>query len=213
MKELDLQKEVFANYEAFKTKVGKDEADKRFDTAKWEFQNFGEVLQAELDKLNKIQNLTPEQTERKQKLEERKKDYDKDKGTEDRDRYAEAYTALMSFDDKRQTIEAQYQRDKTELEKIGNAQIREAKLQELEFQRQQALDALHTEAYDKATMYERMSQSLLGITKRELAQRIASLEEYLAKTKDTLTEEQRAFVEKELEKAKAVQATTSVGFR
>lgn len=211
MKELDLQKEVFANYEAFKTKVGKDEADKRFDTAKWEFQNFGEVLQAELDKLNKIQNLTPEQTERKQKLEERKKDYDKDKGAEDRDRYAEAYTALMSFDDKRRAIEAQYQRDRAELEKIGSNQIREAKLQELEFQRQQSLDALHTEAYDRATMYERMSQNLLGITKRELAQRIASLEEYLAKTKDTLTEEQRAFVEKELEKAKAVQATTSVG--
>lgn len=211
MKELDLQKEVFANYEAFKTKVGKDEADKRFDTAKWEFQNFGEVLQAELDKLNKIQNLTPEQTERKQKLEEQKKDYDKDKGAEDRDRYAEAYTALMSFDDKRRTIEAQYQRDRAELEKIGNAQIREAKLQELEFQRQQALDALHTEAYDRATMYERMSQNLLGITKRELAQRIASLEEYLVKTKDTLTEEQRAFVEKELEKAKAVQASTDVG--
>lgn len=211
MKELDLQKEVFANYEAFKTKVGKDEADKRFDTAKWEFQNFGEVLQAELDKLNKIQNLTPEQTKRKQKLEERKKDYDKDKGAEDRDRYAEAYTALMSFDDKRRAIEFQYQRDRAELEKIGNAQIREAKLQELEFQRQQAINALQTETYDRATMYERMSQNLLGITKRELKNRIASLQEYLNASKDTITEEQRAFVEKELEKAKAVQASTDVG--
>lgn len=71
-----------------------------------------------------------EQTEKKAKVRGKKKDYYKEKGAEDRDRYAEAYTVLMSFDDKRRTIEAQYQRDRSELEKIGNAQIRETKLQE-----------------------------------------------------------------------------------
>lgn len=211
LKDLDLQKEAFAAYEAYKTRVGSEEANKRFDTAKWEFQNFGEMLQAEIDKLNALQNLTPEQSDRKVKLEEKKADYDKDQGAKERDRYADAYTALMSFDDKRRAIETQYQRDKVELEKIGNAGVREAKLQELEFQRQQTIDAINTEAYDRATMYERMSQNLLGITRRELKNRIASLEDYLAKSKDTISDEQRAFLEKELQKAQAIQASTDVG--
>lgn len=211
LKDLDVQKEAYAAYEAFKTKVGKDEADKRFETAKLEFQNFGEMLQAEIDKLNALQNLTPEQTERKTKLEDKKKDYDKDKGAEDRERYAEAYTSLMSFDDKRRAIEQKYQQDRLQLQQIADAGIREAKMQELEFQKQQALDALNTEAYDRATLYERMSENLIGITRRELKNRIATLEEYLEKSKGTLTDEQKAFVDKELQKAKAVQASTDIG--
>lgn len=211
LKDLDVQKEAYAAYEAFKTKVGKDEADKRFETAKLEFQNFGEMLQAEIDKLNALQNLTPEQTERKTKLEDKKKDYDKDKGAEERERYAEAYTSLMSYDDKRRAIEQKYQQDRLQLQQIADAGIREAKMQELEFQKQQALDALNTEAYDRATLYERMSENLIGITRRELKNRIATLEEYLEKSKGTLTDEQKAFVEKELQKARAVQSTMDVG--
>lgn len=211
LKDLELQREVYASYEAFKTKVGKEEADKRFEVAKWEFQSFGELIQAEIDKLKSLENLTPEQVERKTKLEEKQKDYNKDKGGEERDKYAEAYTALMSFDDKRRAVEKKYQADRVQLQKISYTQIREAKLAELEYQKQMALDALNTEAYDRATVYERMSANLLGITKRELNSRISSLEEYLSKAEDTLTEEQKLFVKKELEKAKAVRASTSIG--
>lgn len=211
LKDLDKEKELFAAYEAFKTQVSKEEADKRFDTAKWEFQNFGERLQAELDKLNKLQELTPEQSERKEKLTQEKEDYDKDNLAKERERYAEAYNALLSFDDKRRAVEQKYQADKIQLERIADPIIREMKLQELEYQKQMALDAINAEAYERSMVYEKMSQNLLGITQRELAVRIASLEEYLAKAKDILTEEQRAFVQKELDRAKAVRATTSVG--
>lgn len=211
LKDLDKEKELFAAYEAFKTQVSKEEADKRFDTAKWEFQNFGERLQAELDKLNQLQELTPEQSERKEKLTQEKEDYDKDNLAKERERYAEAYNALLSFDDKRRAVEQKYQADKIQLERIADPIIREMKLQELEYQKQMALDAINAEAYERSMVYEKMSQNLLGITQRELAVRIASLEEYLAKAKDILTEEQKAFVQKELDRAKAVRATTSVG--
>lgn len=211
LKELDEEKELYAIYEAFKTQVGQDEADKRFAIAEREFKNFGERLQAEIDKLNQLPKLSPEQSERKEKLTEKKKEYDEGQESKDREKYAEAYNALLSFDDKRRAIEVKYQEDRKQLELISNPVIREAKLQELEFQKQAALDAVNTEAYERSLIYEKMSENLLGITKRELNNRIASLEEYLAKVKDNLTEEQRAFVQNEIEKAKAVKASSDLG--
>lgn len=211
LKELGEEKELYAAYEAFKTQVGKEEADKRFAIAEREFQNFGERLHAEIDKLNQLSTLTPEQTERKEKLTEQKKDYDKNQSEKEREKYAEAYNALLSFDDKRRAIEQKYQEDKKQLELTTDPIIREAKLQELEFQKKAALDAINAEAYERSLVYEKMSENLLGITRRELKNRIASLEEYLEKAKDNLSEEQKAFIQNELEKAKAVKSSTDLG--
>ncbi|MGV4486715.1 hypothetical protein ACQ1QI_01730, partial [Ornithobacterium rhinotracheale] len=80
-----------------------------------------------------------------------------------------------------------------------------------EFQRKAAIDAVNAEAYEREAVMQRMSQNLVGITKRELVNRIQSLEEYLDKAGDGLNEEQKKFIEKELKKAKAIQASTDLG--
>ncbi|UFK27517.1 tape measure domain protein [Elizabethkingia phage TCUEAP3] len=84
-------------------------------------------------------------------------------------------------------------------------------LAELEKEKQQEIDAVQSAEYAKTTIYERYSQNLMGITKRELAIRIASLEEYLRVAKDSLSTEQQKFIDAEIKKAKALKTTFNVG--
>lgn len=211
-KELEEQKEMYATYEAFKTKVGKEEADKRYQTELKTFENYGTLLDAEIEKIKALsETLTPEQLQKLEKLQGEKKSYDKDKNKEAEQKYADAYNALMSFDDKRRAIETKYQQDKALLSQISDAKIREAKLAELEFQKKSALDAVNTEAYNREMIMQKMSDNLLGITKRELDNRIASLEEYLKTAGDNIDQSQKTFIQNELNKAKAVRASTDVG--
>lgn len=209
---LEVLKDAYASYEALKTSIGKAEADKRYTALLEEFQSYGAVLESEINKLKSLgSSITPEQIDKLNKLEREKKDYNRNERKEAEARYGEVFQALMSFDEKRRAVEEKYQADKLQLEQISNAELRAEKLKELEFQRIASLDAINTEAYERETMMQKLSQNLIGITRKELANRIASLKEYLAKVGDNLTEEQRLFVQNELEKAEAVRASTDIG--
>ncbi|MCU7571538.1 hypothetical protein N4241_10520, partial [Riemerella anatipestifer] len=165
-KELEEQKEMYAAYEVFKTKVGKEEADKRYQTELKTFENYGALLDAEIEKIKALGDaLTPEQLQKLEKLQGEKQSYDKDKNKQSEQKYAEAYNSLLSFDDKRRAIETKYNQDKVLLSQITDAKIREAKLAELEFQKKAALDAVNTEAYDRETIMQRLSENLMGITR------------------------------------------------
>ncbi|MFU2094345.1 hypothetical protein ACQ1P2_03760 [Ornithobacterium rhinotracheale] len=211
-KDLQDRKEMYAAYEAFKTKVGQEEADKRYALLVEAHQNYGALLDAEINKIKELgDTITPEQLEKLNKLQTEKKSFDKDKNKAEESKFSDAYNALISFNEKRQAIEEKYRRDKEQLEQISNEKIKAEKLAELEFQRKAAIDAINAEAYERESLMQRMSQNLVGITKRELANRIQSLEEYLDKAGAGLNEEQRKFVENELKKAQAIQASTELG--
>ncbi|MGV4479575.1 hypothetical protein ACQ1PV_10405, partial [Ornithobacterium rhinotracheale] len=211
-KDLQDRKEMYAAYEAFKTKVGQEEADKRYALLVEAHQNYGALLDAEINKIKELgDTITPEQLEKLNKLQTEKKSFDKDKNKAEESKFSDAYNALISFNEKRQAIEEKYRRDKEQLEQISNEKIKAEKLAELEFQRKAAIDAVNAEAYEREAVMQRMSQNLVGITKRELVNRIQSLEEYLDKAGDGLNEEQKKFIEKELKKAKAIQASTDLG--
>lgn len=210
-KKLSEQKEIFASYEVLKTKIGAEEADKRYSKELSTYQSYLSLLDDEINKLKAVKKLSPEQSERKERLEREKSDFLKDGNKDNEQKFAELYSNILSFNEKRKALEAQYQKDKATLEKISNEEIRTAKLQELEFQKNASLDAINAEAYEREASAGKLSESLLGITKRELATRIASLEEYLATAKDVLTEEQMAYIKAELEKAKAIKASTDIG--
>ncbi|MFX1715336.1 hypothetical protein JZ949_09745 [Riemerella anatipestifer] len=211
-KELEEQKELFAAYEVFKTKVGKEEADKRYQNELFAFENYGALLDAEIEKIKALGDaLTPEQLQKLEKLQGEKQSYDKDKNKEAEQKYAEAYNSLLSFDDKRRAIETKYQQDKVLLTQITDEKVRQAKLAELEFQYKMSIDNVNAESYERENIMQNLSRNLVGITKRELANRIVTLEEYLEKSKNTLNKEQRVFIENELKKARAIQASTDIG--
>ncbi|HLS12224.1 MAG TPA: hypothetical protein VK050_08680 [Flavobacteriaceae bacterium] len=80
-------------------------------------------------------------------------------------------------------------------------------LNELEKAKEEELKALEDAEKKKVEIVERYSESLIGITKRQLLVRIASLEEYLSLTKNALNDEQREHLKAELTKAKALAST------
>ncbi|CAI9677022.1 hypothetical protein EAVNVH72_00185 [Elizabethkingia anophelis] len=84
-------------------------------------------------------------------------------------------------------------------------------LAELEREKQGEIDTVLSAEYAKSSIYERFSQNLLGITKRELAIRIASLEEYIKLAKNNLNTEQQKFIATEIGRAKAIKSTFNIG--
>lgn len=80
-------------------------------------------------------------------------------------------------------------------------------LNELEKAKEEELKALEDAEKKKVEIVERYSESLIGITKRQLLVRIASLQEYLSLTQNALNDEQREHLKAELTKAKALAST------
>ncbi|MCK0204019.1 hypothetical protein MWN41_13435, partial [Ornithobacterium rhinotracheale] len=124
-KDLKDKKEMYAAYEAFKTKVGKEEADKRYALLVEAHQNYGALLDAEIEKIKELGNaITTEQLDKLNKLQSEKKDFDKDKNKVEESKFSDAYNALISFNEKRQAIEEKYRRDREQLEQISNEKIK-----------------------------------------------------------------------------------------
>ena len=67
---------------------------------------------------------------------------------------------------------------------ISGEKLRKAKLAENEKQRQEAINSANAEAYEKSAIFQRLSDNLLNITKRELAIKIIALQNFLAAAKN-----------------------------
>lgn len=211
LKSLDEQKELYAAYEALKTKIGEAEAQKRYNISFEEFGTYGDKLQFEIDQLSAKLMRTSVENERLKALTDRKDDFDKNNSQADNDKYAQAYQDSITHEEKLQQIKKTYDDKALQLQKIADANLRAAKLTENENQRQDAINAANREAYEKSAIYERMSENLIGITKRELAVRIASLKEYLSTTGNAIKAKEKDFINSEIKKAEAVQASTNIG--
>jgi hypothetical protein len=215
--QLDQEKEVYAAYEAFKTQVGMEAAEERYGALLNGFQNYGERLKAEYAKLEASLATKPQaevtgpEAERLSLLQGKIAEFEQNQNAASQKRFADAYNAAITYQETLVQIEADYNAKVLELDKISNAKLRAAKIAELIRTKQQVLDALNAEAYERATIFENLSTNLMGISRRELDNRIKSIEEYLSIAKGSITEEQRAYVKAELEKAKAIKASTNVG--
>lgn len=211
LKNLEQQKELFSVYEALKTSISQEEAEKRSGINLQEFTSFSDNLNHEIEKLEQNQQRSFQENERLKALQAMKSDYDVDKNKSSTDKFAQAYQDTLTHQEKIQNINTVFSEKAIQLQSITDTTLRNNKLAENERQRQDAINAANREAYDKATIYEQMSQNLIGITKQELAVRIASLEEYLVKTKDSLKKEELDFIQSEIAKAKAIQSSTNIG--
>ncbi len=213
------EQDLFAAYEVLKTKVSTEEATKRYGALLKGFQTYGERLQAEYKKLqDKLSSkepteITGAETERLLLLEQKIKDFEAEQNTAAEQRFIDAYNSAITHKELLAQIERDFAAQKKEINLISDREIRESKIRELDFQKQLAIDAANAEAYEKAMIFENLSVNLIDITKRELAVRIASIEEYLQKTKGSLTQVQEAYVRGELERAKAIKSATTLGVK
>lgn len=211
LKSLSDQKDLYAAYEAMKTQIGETEAAKRFNISLNEFGTYGDLLKSEIKKLSDIQQRSFEENERLKALQNQKSENDTEVKNKDNSDYAKAYQDALTHQEKLQMINKTYADKALQLQKISDANLRTAKLGENEKQRQDAISAANREAYEKSSVYQRMSQNLIGITKQELSVRIASLEEYLEKVRGNITKEEEAFIKSEIEKAKSIQSNSNIG--
>lgn len=209
LKHLEEEKELFAAYEALKEKVGTDAARERYGAQLKEFQTYGEKLQGEITALQNAGATEGPQLERLQELKEMLAEFNRNQLQAEQQRYAEAYEVAMTHQEKLAQIERDYQAQRLELEKITDEQLRAAKIAELDLQRNAAIDSANAEAFAKTEIFQRLSENLIGITRRDLKLRIQALKEYLATAKG-LTDEQKTKIQKELNRTEKVLGATEV---
>lgn len=214
IKALEEEKELFKAYEELKTRIGADEYVKQNEAKLKGFLTFTERIQVEIDKLtqkpdNKLSEL---EKVRLKELEALKSKEEKDLEKEEKDKYLKAYEAVLSYNEKLKLIDKEYLSIKKELEKVTDQEIRDAKLGELDRQRKENIDSVNREANDVLMIWQNLSSNLVGITKRELDIRIASIEHYISLSKN-LTEDQKTFLESELKLAKAVRGRSDLQVR
>lgn len=159
-KQLENEKDLFASYEALKTKVSKEEADKRYGYLLKGFDNYGdflkskqEELQTELNGKDK-KNLTGAELERLSKLTKTLNNYKKNQSNLSQKNFVDAYQKIITHEEKILKIKSDYALRKIELEKITNKSIREAKLKELEHQKEKAIVVAYAEEYEKKRVFE-----------------------------------------------------------
>lgn len=213
LKTVNEQKDLYAAYESFKTNIAKTEFAKRNNINLQEFGSFSDILDSEIKKLTEKGKLTAKEAERLKSLQDLKTSTDNDKNNKSSQDLDKAAQDTITYSEKIEAIKKEYGERAISLQKITDVKLRNAKLAENEKQKQDAINSANAEFYVKTSVYERMSQNLIGITKRELAVRIASLEEYLNKAKEFLNQEQTAFIESEIKKAKSIQSPSNVGVR
>ncbi len=208
LKRLELEKEAYSAYEAIKTKIGEDEAAKRLKINEKEFKSFGDLLNAEIKKLTENQTRTFVENERLAALNTIKTKYDADKTGENNAKFAAAYQDTLTHKEKLDQLDRTYAAKEIQLQKITNETLRNEKLAELQKQKQIEIDAAKDVAFQKTDIYRRLSENLIGISKRELDLKIKFLQDYLANA-ENIDPTVRAKLEKSLEEAKDVKGKSN----
>ncbi|MCZ2084163.1 MAG: hypothetical protein LC112_07795 [Flavobacteriales bacterium] len=190
LKNINQQKDLYAAYESFKTNIAKTEFAKRNNINLEEFGTFSDMLDDQIAKLTTKAELTAQEAERLKSLKEVKTEADNDKGNKSNQDLDKAVQETMVYEEKILAIKKEYGDRAVQLQKITDENLRTAKLAENELQRQQAVDAANQEAFEKTEIYQRLGESLVGISRRELLQRIEGLKSFLATAKG-LTEKEK----------------------
>ncbi|MFJ1323624.1 hypothetical protein ACILDT_11510, partial [Capnocytophaga canis] len=118
-KELGKQKELFEEYEAYKTKVGEKEAKERFKHDLKGVESYRKALEEAITKTNADPD-SPQRTERLRELQAMLLLANEEQSKRDRNKFADLLEEYKGFNQKRITLETQYNNDVTLLEQQRN---------------------------------------------------------------------------------------------
>lgn len=208
--DLDNQRELYQAFETLKTKISETEAAKRLGINYSEFQTYGDILDEKIKELKSKISLSVEENARLKELENRKSAYTTDQKQLDTNKFAEAYQATITYREQIESINKTYNDRALQLQQISDENLRNAKLAENEKQRQEAVNSANAEAYEKSAIFQRLSDNILNITKRELALKIIALQNFLATAKN-LSPQQRDKITADINSLKSLQAQTNIG--
>ncbi|MFJ1474889.1 hypothetical protein ACILE9_11600 [Capnocytophaga cynodegmi] len=119
-KELNKQKELFAEYESYKTKVGGEEADRRFKNELKGFSSYTHLLETLIRKTQESGANSPEKNERLRELQSLLLLSQQEMDKKERNKFADLLEEYKGFNEKRLTIDYQYYDDLAILEQQRN---------------------------------------------------------------------------------------------
>lgn len=197
--QLEKEKELFKLFEEAKTLIGAEAIEQRYAEQLKGVSSYAERLQQEIDHIE----VTPadSRTLQEQALLERllqmKKQHEQElQGIED-NRYLSAYENALTVQEQIMLIESQYQQDSAELEKITDAELRDAKIAEATRLKSERIAQVNEEYFYRKQAEQRFLGDLTNYTKQELQLRVEALQEYLTLRQD-INEEERKSIQEEL---------------
>ena len=119
-KELGKQKELFTEYEAYKTKVGGEEADRRFKNELKGFSSYTHLLETLIRKTKENDPDSPERSERLRELQTQLLLANEAENKRERNKFADLLEQYKGFNEKRLALDNQYYDDIAILEQQRN---------------------------------------------------------------------------------------------
>ncbi|SDG32528.1 hypothetical protein SAMN05421827_105144 [Pedobacter terrae] len=170
------QKQLFEDYENYKTNFGKQAADKRFGTEVKSSADLLKQKQAEYVKLALKSAVGGGLTGGEQSRMDNGEKQIKELQAVEAKRYQDAYNAALTYNQKVERINEEYRGKAADLGK----NITDDQKKVLNEQRDNAINAAKDEALTKTAIYKKMAQETLELTKKEAKDQVGVLKKLLA---------------------------------
>lgn len=210
IKQLEKEKELFKLYEEAKTLIGAEEITKRYGDQLKDAKTFSERLQTEIAQITTKPEAdrTGVEAERLKKLLAYQLEYEKELQELQDEKYLNAYESSLTLQERIQLIENDYLQKRKEVEKIANEELRNEKLKVLNEQKKDAINAVEDEVYEKGLKERQLLNELNNYTRKELKNRLKSTKEYLDQYAQFLSEDQKLYLETEIQLLDSIIGTT-----
>lgn len=174
---LEEQKRMYAEYEAYKKDFGEERAKERFANELDLNKTFTQSLESQLAELNGKATLTGAETERKKALEKLLADARLQELKQNDENFKSALETAKTYSDKLLEIEKDFQKKKASLQ--ANKSDSPERIAELERQKAQAIEAAKDEALQKTAIYKQLAVDTLEMTRTQVQAQIKIIDELL----------------------------------
>lgn len=212
MELLNQQKDLYAAYESFKTNIAQTEFAKRNNINLKEFGTFDDLLDSEIKKLTEKASLTAQEADRLKQLQNLKTETDTEQSNKNTQDLDKALQDTITYQEKVDAINKEYAERRKLIESNTSGEIRTQKIAILEQQKQDAINAANQEAYETTDIYRKLSDTLIGYSKKELDEKIKNLKTFLQSAQG-LSEKQRAALQNTLNRYQSVSGKTDAQTR
>lgn len=174
---LEEQKRLYSEYEAYKKDFGEERAKERFAKELDLNKTFTQSLESQLAELNGKATLTGAETERKKALEKLLADARLQELKQNDENFKSALETAKTYSDKLLEIEKDFQKKKASLQ--TNKSDSPERIAELERQKAQAIEAAKDEALQKTAIYKQLAVDTLEMTRSQVQAQIKIIDEIL----------------------------------
>lgn len=177
--ELERQKGLYAEYEAYKKDFGEKAANQRYAKELATNKTYIDLVQSEYEKLStkQAETLTGGEKERLDYLKKTLEVAKKERQKTDDEQYKQALGAAQTYTDKLVNIEKDYQ---TKLKALkDNGGLTSERLKVLEDEKNRSIESAKDEALQKLSIYKKLNEDVIQLTSKQIKTQIEVIRELL----------------------------------